>query len=171
MSFRIPKKWLRLLLLAVPVLAVFIEFSVSGLARKTFVFYDIDTGAVTVEDRLVRVAEEDPDSPPGELDLVKYTEEALLGPVSPNSLPLFPKETKLRSLLYRDGTVVYVALSEEAVLPPAEGGEVFTNMKTLRDGIKRNFPAVSEVRFFIGGKPAYGDEMRFGGVFGLFGGS
>jgi hypothetical protein len=157
--FRIPKKWLRLALLMVPVVAVLIEFSSSGLARKTFVFYDIDNGAVFVEDRLIRVPEKNPNFPTGELDLIKYTEDALLGPVTPNSLPLFPKETRLRSLLYRDGTV-YADLSEDAVLPPAEGGEVFTNLKTLRDGIKRNFPFVGEVRFFIAGKPAYGDELR-----------
>jgi hypothetical protein len=76
----------------------------------------------------------------------------------------------LRSLLYRDGTV-YADLSEDAALPAAEGGEVFSNLKTLRDGINRNFPFVGEVRFFIAGNPAYGDELRQGEASGVFGGS
>ena len=156
---KIPKKRLFSALLVLPVIVAVIEFSISGLARKTFVFYDIDSGAVSVEDRVIRASREKPDSLAREIDLTKYTEEALLGPVSPNSLPLFPRETTLRSLLYRDGTV-YVDLSEEASLPPAEGGEVFTNLKTLRDGIKRNFPFVGEIRFFIAGKAAYWDEFR-----------
>ena len=156
---KVPKKRIFPVLLLVPVIVALIEFSVSGLARKTFVFYDIDTGAVSVEDRLLRVSREKPDSLAREIDLTKYTEEALLGPVSPNSLPLFPRETRLRSFFYRDGTV-YADFSEEAALPPAEGGEVFTNLKTLRDGIKRNFPYVGDVRFFIAGKAAYWDEFR-----------
>jgi len=85
--------------------------------------------------------------------------EALLGPVSPGSLPLFPGETRLLSLLYRDGTV-YADLSEEAVLPPPEGGEVYNNFKTLHAGIKRNFSFVNEVRFFIAGRAAYRDELN-----------
>jgi len=61
-----------------------------------------------------------------------------------------------RSLLYRNG-IVYLDLSEEAALPPPEGGEVFLNMKTLYAGIRRNFPFVREVRFFIAGKAAYAE--------------
>jgi hypothetical protein len=91
-------------------------------------------------------------------------EEALLGPISANSLPLFPRETRLLSLLYRDG-VVYVDLSEDAVLAPMEGaflsgGEVFTSMETLYQGIKRNFSFVKDVRFFIAGKAAYAGKFR-----------
>jgi len=119
------------------------------------VFYDIDSGAVSFEDRLLASGKDRS----REDDLTIYVEEAILGSVYPNSLPLFPRETRLRSLLYRDGTV-YADLSEDAALPPEEGGEVFKNLKTLRDGIYRNFPFVGEVRFFIAGKAAYGDELR-----------
>ena len=97
-----------------------------------------------------------------ELDITRYVQEAVLGPVSPDSLPLFPRDTRLKSLLYRNG-VVYADFSEEAVLPPPEGGEVFTNMKTLQAGIIRNFPFVRDVRFFIGGKAAYAAEFRRAG--------
>jgi len=157
-SIRVPKKWLRLSFLAILALVALIEFFALGLARRTYVFYAINDGAISVEDRMLKR------SPSRELAVARYVEEALLGPVSPNSLPLFPKETRLRSLLYRDG-VVYADLSENAVLPPVEGGEVLRNFATLHAGIMRNFPFVREVRFFIAGKAAYVDEFRQAGEF------
>jgi hypothetical protein len=153
-----PKKWLWLVFLAIPAVAALIEFFTLGLARKTFVFYDIDSGFATVEDRMLQKTGQQ------EIDITRYVEDVLLGPVSPKSLPLFPKETRLRSLLYRDG-VVYADLTEDAVLPLPEGSEVFQNFKTLYAGIKRNFSFVRDVRFFIAGKAAYTAEFRQIGEF------
>jgi hypothetical protein len=62
-------------------------------------------------------------------------------------------------MVARDG-VVYADLSESAALAPLEGGEVFRNLRTLYDGIKRNFSFVLDVRLFIAGKAAYYDEFR-----------
>jgi hypothetical protein len=173
--FRISRKKLSLILLAILALAALNEFFVLGLARRTFVFYDIDRGIAIVEERMLRVFQgESAHSSAREIEITRYVEEAILGPISPNSLPLFPKETRLSSLLYRDG-VVYLDLSEDAVMPPLEsqswasaslqnsplqGGEVFTNMKTLGNGIKRNFPFVRDVRFFIAGKAAFSGKFR-----------
>jgi hypothetical protein len=120
------------------------EFAYSGLVRRTFVFYSGIDGAMVVEERML------PHSPSREIDIRRYAEEALLGPVSPDSAPLFPQETRLRSLLYRDG-VVYADLSESAALPPLEGGDVFRNLYTLRAGIRRNFSFVEDVKIFIAG--------------------
>jgi hypothetical protein len=107
-----------------------------------------------VEDRMLKR------SSSRELDIGRYVEEALLGPISPDSAPLFPRETRLRSLLYRDG-VVYADLSEAAALPPLEGGGVFRNLYTLYTGIRRNFSFVKGVRFFIAGQAAFpGDFDR-----------
>ena len=154
------KKWIFLILLVLLATAAFIEFSLLGLARRTFVFYAIDDGNVTIENRMLRVSGGNVLRPASqELDITRYVEEAILGPVSPDSLPLFPKETRLRSLLYRNG-VVYADFSEDAVFPPPEGGEVLTNLKTLRSGITRNFPFVRDVRFLIAGKVAYTAEFR-----------
>ena len=159
-SFQSKKKWFLLGFLALLALAALIEFIYLGLARRTFVFYNIDDGDVTVEDRMLRVSGRRQTSQAlRELDIIRYTEEALLGPVSQDSLPLFPREARLRTLMYRDG-VVYADFSEEAVLPPLEGGEVLSNLKTLRSGIVRNFPFVKDVRFFIAGKVAYTAEFR-----------
>ncbi|MDR2494729.1 MAG: GerMN domain-containing protein [Spirochaetaceae bacterium] len=95
-----------------------------------------------------------------ELSVRRYVEETLLGPASPRTAPLFPRETRLRSLLYRDG-VVYADLSERAALPPLEDrppreGEVFRSLRALDRGIRRNFPQVKDVRLFINGHPAAG---------------
>jgi hypothetical protein len=161
--FPVPKSWFLPLALLFLAIAALIDFFTLGLARRTFMFYDIDSGIVIVENRLLPVSRGEIMASygslrfsPRELDITRYVEEALLGPVSSNSMPLFPRETSLRSLLYRSG-VVYLDLSEEAVLPPPEGGEVFMNMKTLYAGIRRNFPFVRDVRFFIAGRAAYTD--------------
>jgi hypothetical protein len=128
------------------------DFLISGLARRTFVFYSMNDGTMSVEDRLLKR------SPSRELDIGRYVAEALLGPVSPDLAPLFPQETRLRSLLYRD-EVVYADLSEDAALPPPEGGDVFRGFLALNEGIRRNFPFVKDVRFFINGKAAYFEDF------------
>ena len=164
-----PKKLLPFFLAALAAAAL-IEFLVLGLARKTFVFYAIDSGKASVEERMLKVSKGNQASGGShasstrEVQITRYVEEALLGPISTNSMPLFPRETRLLSLLYRDG-VVYVDLSEDAALPPLEsaslsGGEVFTSLETLYHGIKRNFSFVKDVRFFIAGKAAFAGKFR-----------
>jgi hypothetical protein len=129
------------------------DFLVSGLVRRTFVFYSIHDGSIAVEDRMLKR------SSSRELDVHRYVEEALLGPVSLDLAPLFPRETRLQSLLYRDG-VVYADFSGSAALPPPEGGEVFRNLSSLYRGIRRNFSFVKDVRFFIAGKAAFFEEFN-----------
>jgi len=134
-------------------LTAFVEFSVLGLARRTFVFYTISNGVIVVEDRMLK------HSSSREVDIIRYTEETLLGPVSPDLLPLFPRGTKLRSLLYRDG-VVFADFSQDASLPPVEGGRTLDNFHTFYAGILRNFSYVKDVRFFIEGTAVYVDEFQ-----------
>jgi hypothetical protein len=101
-----------------------------------------------------------------ETDMIRYVEEFLLGPVSPDLVPLFPRETRLRTLLYRDG-VVYVDLSEASVFPPPEqralaSGDkagLLENFRTLYRGIRRNFPYVRDVRLFAAGNAVFADEF------------
>ncbi|MDR0623011.1 MAG: GerMN domain-containing protein [Treponema sp.] len=144
------RRFLFLILLGI---FAFVEFLVLGLVRRTFVFYSINDGMMTVEDRMLKR------SPSRELDIARYVEEALLGPISPDMAPLFPRDTRLLSLLYRDG-VVYADLSESAALPPPEGGEVFRNLYTLNAGIRRNFSFIKDVRLFIAGKAGYYDDFQ-----------
>jgi hypothetical protein len=141
----------------------FSDFLILGLVRRTFVFYSIDRSLPVVEDRMLARA--------GlrENDIARYVEEALLGPVSLDSAPLFPKGTRLESLLYRDG-VVFADLSESAALPVVrpspEGVDVFTGLQTLSGGIKRNFFYVKDVRLFIDGHEVYSGKFRenFAGI-------
>jgi hypothetical protein len=130
------------------------DFLYSGYVRRTFVFYFVTDRSIIVEDRMLRRSES------REEDITWYVEEFLLGPESPDLAPPFSKETRLHSLLYRDG-VVYADLSESAVLPfaergfPASGQGVFEGFETLYQGIRRNFPYVRDVRLFAGGNRAF----------------
>ncbi|GHV80203.1 hypothetical protein AGMMS49944_19940 [Spirochaetia bacterium] len=130
------------------------DFLLLGLVRRTFVFYSIDDiKTPVVEDRmLVRAGSR-------EYDIARYVEEALLGPVSLDSAPLFPKGTRLESLLYRDG-VVYADLTESAAMPSLGGVDVFTGVYTLYGGIRRNFSYVKDVRLFINGHEAISGKIR-----------
>jgi len=132
--------------------AAITEFFILGLARRTFVFYTINEGVISVEDRMLKRSKSRED------DITRYTEEMLLGPVAPDLLPLFPRETRLKSLLYRNG-VVFVDFSADAALPPIEGGRTIDNFRTFHDGILRNFSYVKDVRFFIDGNAIYIEEF------------
>ena len=145
----------RLFLIVILAVIALAEFLVLGLARRTFVFYTMGDGGIVVEDRMLKKSHS------REIDIIRYTEEMLLGPVAPGLLPLFPRGTRLKSLLYRDG-VVYADFSADAALPPAEGGRALDNFQTLRDGIIRNFSSVKDVRFFIDGQIAFAVEFRTG---------
>jgi len=143
----------RLVLLGILGIYCLSEFLILGLARRTFVFYAISNGKMTVEDRMLKRSRSK------EQNIIRYVDEAVLGPVIPDLLPLFPKDTRVLSLLYRDN-VVYINFSGEAALPPEEGGEVFKNLNILYTGIKRNFSYVNDVCFFIEGIEAYSGEFR-----------
>jgi hypothetical protein len=138
------------------------DFLILRHVRRTFVFYSVADRSIIVEDRMLRRSED------RETDMIRYVEELLLGPVSPDLAPLFPRETRLRALLYRDN-VVYVDLSEAAAFPPAgqrppaPGDETgaFENFRALYHGILRNFPFVRDVRLFVAGNAAFAGE--FGG--------
>jgi hypothetical protein len=134
----------RLLYLGILGAAAFAEFLTAGLVRRTFVFYAVKDETPIVEDRmLVRGSSR-------EVDIIRYVEELLLGPVSLNAAPLFPRETVLESLMYRDG-VVYVDFSRHAALPPPEGGDVSRSLAVFDQGIRRNFSFVKDIRLFIDG--------------------
>ena len=143
----------RFVYLCVLLLLAFADFLFLGLARRTFVFYSIDNHSPVAEDRMVAKTGS------RESDIKRYVEEALLGPVALDSAPLFPRGTRLASLLYRDG-VVYADLSESAALGAPEGPGVFASLSALYGGVKRNFSYVKDVRLFIAGSEAYPEKFR-----------
>ncbi|MCL2069501.1 MAG: hypothetical protein FWH19_00765 [Treponema sp.] len=150
------KKNRRLSYLVLIGLIAMIEFLNAGMAKRTFIFYSNIGNNIVVEDRMLRR------SRVRETDIRRYVDEVLLGPVSPNSALLFPRETRLESLMYRGG-VVYASLSEIAALPVPEGRDVFLSLLTLNEGIRRNFSYVKDVRLFIGGNEVFFEEFR--GIF------
>jgi hypothetical protein len=128
------------------------------MARRTFVFYTFNRGSPLVEDRML------PRAASREEDLTRYVEEALLGPVSLEAAPLFIRGTRLRSLIFRDGTV-YCDLSQNATLPvPEAKTDVFAGMLALNGGIRRNFSYVADIKLFIEGNEAFYKE--FADIFG-----
>jgi len=129
------------------------DFLHSGLARRTFVFYSNIGDNIVVEDRMLRR------SGNRETDIRRYVNEVLLGPASPRSNPLFPRETRLNSFMYRDG-VVYADLTEDAALPIGRAGSVFRSFLTLNEGVRRNFSCVRDVRLFIGGNAVFFEEFH-----------
>jgi hypothetical protein len=132
--------------------AVF-EISRSGLVRRTFIFYTFDRGRTVVEDRML------PRADSREKDITRYVEETLLGPASVDLAPLLSQGTKLRSLLYRDGTV-FADLSQAAALPVFNAkADVFAGLSTLNREIRRNFPYVNDVKLFIEGNEAFFEEF------------
>lgn len=158
-GFRVKSYIRRLVYLFLLGIFTFIEFRQMNQVRRTFIFYTLEDGKPAVENRMLSRASTE------EMALRRYVEEVLLGPTVPDSLPLFPRETRLRSLLYRD-KVVYLDLSESAALPLLEAPmrDALWGLGTLQQGIRRNFPSVQEVRLFI-----YGHEvpvMQMGEVWG-----
>jgi len=143
----------RIFYLAVICLFALGEFLLSGLVRRTFIFYSNIEGKSVIEDRMLRQSSD------RETNIRRYVDEVLLGPASPDSAPLFPRETRLLSFLYRNG-VVYTGLSETAALPSGANGDVFRSLLTLNQGIRRNFHQVKDVRLFIGGNEVFFEEFR-----------
>ena len=149
-----------LLLLGLTALMSFLR---TGLARRTFVFYTEKEGKTVVEERMLSRSGD------RETDIRRYVDEALLGPLTPGAAPLFPRETRLHSFMYRD-EVVYSDLTEPAALPfgdggaGGDGGDVFRSLLTLNEGIRRNFPYIKNVKLFIGGNEVFFEE--FHGIFG-----
>ena len=147
-----------ILLIVILILAALLDFFYLGLARRTFVFYTINDGNIVVEDRMLKHSRTT-GARSREGDIIQYVDETLLGPVSPDLLPLFPRGTRLISLLYREG-VVYANFTVNAAMPPIEGGNLLDNFRTFYAGILRNFSFVRDVRFFIEGNAIFVDEFR-----------
>ncbi|MDR1444540.1 MAG: GerMN domain-containing protein [Treponema sp.] len=153
--FRVKTTRRLVLLLLISLFALW-NYLALGFVRRTFVFSSVAGWSIIVEDRMLRRSGSRED------DMIRYVEEFLLGPVSPDLAPPFPRETRLKSLLYRGG-VAYVDLSGAALFPTpeqeAQGAGVFGNFETLYRGILRNFPYLQGVRLFVDGNAAFAGEF------------
>ncbi|MDR1143364.1 MAG: GerMN domain-containing protein [Spirochaetaceae bacterium] len=142
----------RLVYLAALTVFAFFELFHSGMVRRTFEFYTYG-GDPVVEDRMLHK------SSSAELNIKQYVEELMLGPVSVDFAPLITKGTKLRSFMYRDGTV-YADFSGDAVLPVHNRQPLFDGFLGLNRNIRRNFHAVSDVRLFVNGNEVFLGEFE-----------
>ena len=143
----------RLVYLAVLVIIALVDFANMGFVRRTLVFYTMRDSLPVVEERFIHR------SGNYETDMRRYVEQILLGPQTHDSKLLFYRDTQLLSLIYQNG-VVFASLSDQAALPPPQGGSAFTSLLTLNKGIRRNFSSVVDVRIFIGGNQVFFEEFN-----------
>lgn len=87
-----------------------------------------------------------------EKDIETVTSEALLGPVRPTNLLIFPPGGIVKTVVARKGGV-YIDLSKEIVIP---GKELALDRKASFDVLKKdlqfNFPGIKPVIFTINGE-------------------
>jgi hypothetical protein len=120
------------------------DFLIFGKERRTCVYYTLDGKKQVVEERFL------PRSASKEAAIIAYVKDLLLGPASLQEASLINQGAEIKSLMLRNG-VVFLDLSEEAAIPPGEGGGVLRNLEAVKDGIRRNFPYVSKIVVFIAG--------------------
>ena len=139
--------WICLICLAILSIISIGDYLVSGLARRTIVFYSLEDGSPFVEERFIlRTSSED-------TDIRAFIEEIMLGPSEWAAAPLLDRTAALDSLFLREGTV-FIGLSGGAALPQAglKTGGVLHSLQSIEQDVKRNFPSITSVRFFIGGR-------------------
>ncbi|MDR2510378.1 MAG: hypothetical protein LBC77_07020 [Spirochaetaceae bacterium] len=139
------RAWLGLTCLAFLSIIAVGDYLVSGLSRRTIVFYAAEGGTAFVEERFIaRTGSR-------EGDIRAFVEEAALGPAEWAAAPLFDRAAALESLFVREGTV-YAGLSEAAAFPVSGGRSLIESLRSVEKDIRRNFSGVRSVRFFIGGR-------------------
>jgi spore germination protein GerM len=146
------KRARRLAYLAVITVFAFIELNKGSFSRRTFEFFAFDDNRSVVEDRMLHKTDS------RENDIKAYVEELIMGPVSVDFAPLLTKGTKLHSFMFRDGTV-FADFSRDAVLPVQGGRPLFDGFLALNQGIRRNFPLVSDVKLFVNGNEVFFGEF------------
>jgi hypothetical protein len=147
------------------------DFLLSGVSRRTIVFYAEDSGALLTEERFIAWQSSREEA------VRVFVEEITLGPSMANTAPLLGRGTRLETCFLR-GAAVTIEFSEEAALLPvtalSASGDVFQNLRSIRRDITRNFGYVKDVRFFIAGEEIPLDtvpvsEIREAGTDGLKG--
>ena len=79
-----------------------------------------------------------------------YVDELILGPTFYRGRPLFTVGTKLDSCFVQD-SVLYVGLSEDAVLQDGDSLELMQAVALFKKNIKKNFSRIKKIELFIDG--------------------
>ena len=115
--------------------------------RRIFLFESLDDDKVHIEIRYLPKIEK-------EKQIQQYIDELLLGPLHDRYRPLFSRNTKILSCFQRDN-VLYLDLSEEAILQSGISSETIKAVELLEKNIKKNFHNINEVILFMMGVEVY----------------
>ena len=97
-----------------------------------------------------------------EKNLEQLIKELFLGPQDVQNGRLFPRDTRLLSLIYREG-VVDIDFSVELLLPDEEVKLSIVEILSLtEDTINYNYPSIKKVHFTILGEPVRIPEKNSG---------
>ncbi|MCR4579943.1 MAG: GerMN domain-containing protein [Treponema sp.] len=115
--------------------------------RRMFIFPSADAGKYIVEYRNLA-------KNPVQGDIQLYVDEILLGSATERTKMLFTPGTVVRSCFLRD-SVLYLNLSQ-TLIDMGEGViEIKDGFELLEKNIKKNFPKIKKVEFFIEGKSVF----------------
>lgn len=137
-----------ILLVIFAVSAFFYAFHFKG-SRYSFEYYVSGTNEIVFETRSVA-------SIKGVSKVKAYVEEYLLGPTVHRARPVFPLESRVLFCFERQG-ILFLNLSEEAVLDLSPDVNLFENYKLLQKNVSSNFPHIKKIELFIDGKSVFSD--------------
>jgi len=125
----------------------FISFLAKNTKRRTFIFPSAENGVYVMEYRnLSKKASQ------GDIQL--YIDELLLGSQVERTKYIFTPGTKVLSCFVRDKTL-YLNLSEDLINVDRSVIDIKTGVQLLDKNIKKNFPKIENIQFFVDGKIAF----------------
>ena len=94
-----------------------------------------------------------------------FLEELKLGPVELGSVPFIPETTELRSLVLREGDVLYVDFTPEIMFDERNSERNFADLEDLlTENLRHNFPVLERTVVLVGGQvpdaPSFGEISR-----------
>lgn len=149
---KIKNKKLMLFLLGAVILAFVLSFTLfmvkRGGARYTFVFPSVEKESFIVETRRFKKSHKSP--------VEYYIDELMLGPQTERCRFIFPKETKINSVMVKN-KVLYINFSKNIINPETEGKmlPIRQAIELFKENVLRNFPSINSVEVFVEGNPAY----------------
>lgn len=133
-----------LTVLAVLLVIALLDFYLVPQKRFLFSFYSVKNHRINVETRYFIPGKTKEDR------VQHYAEEYLLGPSVIESLPLFPVDAQVETIMIRNN-YAYINLSEAAALPIPGEVPFQKRSKLFVDMIRRNFPSIQGISLFIAG--------------------
>ena len=118
--------------------------------RMIFIFQSLDDDKTHFEIRYLPQVEK-------EQRIKQYIDDLLLGPITDRYRPLFADGTKINSCYVRD-KILYIDLSEEAVLKKGISSDTKTAVELLKLNITKNFNGINDVILFMMGQEVYTQE-------------